>query len=357
MKKETLVWLGSGTLSARALEGCPDVDGLELLDWLSARRAVTPQQASRLRDLWRQGWPARQLEDCTESGVTVVTCRDSQYPERLWDCAEPPMVLYCRGPVVQSGVAVVGTRRCSAYGAHVAQWVGRGLSEAGVTVVSGGAAGVDGASHSGALDGGTPTAAVLGTGVDVVWPRGHEELFSRIIGSGGSLISEYPLGAAGKPWHFPRRNRIVAALATSVVVVESPIRGGAMITARLAMEMGRDLWAVPGRIDEDTCAGSNRLLYDGATPLVDRPSFLQSVTGLGQLNLFDADGESGLSDVQRSVLEAVRSSGDKSADQISIDSGVPPYQVPGVLSALQVKGLIYPSGVGRWRAAMQGGKR
>jgi DNA processing protein len=165
-------------------------------------------------------------------------------------------------------VAVVGSRRASRYGLEVAERLGAAVGAAGWPVVSGLAAGVDGAAHQGCLEGGGVGVAVLGSGIDVWYPAAHRGLGERLLGSGGAVVSEFPPGTPPEPWRFPCRNRIVSGLAEAVVVVEAAVRSGALITARLALEQGAEVLAVPGDIDRPTAVGANLLLRDGAHPVL-----------------------------------------------------------------------------------------
>ncbi|MGI6076114.1 MAG: DNA-processing protein DprA [Pyramidobacter sp.] len=294
-------------------------------------------------------WPQKEIERADASGIFLISWYDNNYPERLRHIKDPPLILYIKGtlPDFEMSYSVVGTRRCTPYGFKTAERLGAALAQAGMTVLSGGARGIDGAAHGGALSQGGITAAVLGTGVDVVWPPEHDELFDNILKK-GALISEYPLGRPGLPWRFPRRNRIIAALSKALVVVESPFKGGAMITARLAMEMGREIWAVPGRIDERVSEGSNRLILDGAVPLVSIKDFIDTINAFGQLPLFTPVK---LDDERQRILECLQKEGDLTADQIAARTGIPPVKLLSLLTDLQIQTLIYASGAGRWRAS------
>lgn len=349
---ELCVWLnGCEGLSADVLQHVDLSDGPErIAGKLSQSGTISQSCAGRLERLARENWHKREIERAENAGVSLISWYgNDRYPSRLRDIAEPPLVLYVKGnmPDFESSYSVVGTRRCTPYGARVARLTGNGLSRAGMIVVSGGARGIDKAAHDGALENDGVTVAVLGTGVDVVWPPEHTELFDDILRR-GALISEYPLGVCGRPWHFPRRNRIIAGLSKALVVVESPLKGGAMITARLAMEMGRGVWAVPGRIDERVCEGSNRLILDGASPLVNVADFIDHISHFGQFNLFDPVALSG--DEQR-VLDCLSDQGDLTVDQISQRTGISVVELMRLISELQVQSLIYASGGGRWRAA------
>ena len=206
----------------------------------------------------------------------------ADYPPLLAELHDPPTRLYLRGGPVEilsrPAVAVVGARSCSAYGAQVARDLARALAAAGAVVVSGMARGIDGEAHRGALAAGGPTVAVLGCGIDRDYPRAHAVLASRIA-EGGAVVSEYPPGVEPAPWRFPARNRIVAGLAAATVVVEARERSGALITADFALELGREVFAVPGEITSGLSKGTNDLIRQGATPLLAAQDVLE-VLGL-----------------------------------------------------------------------------
>jgi len=189
------------------------------------------------------------------------------YPvmERISD---PPSAMWIRGHVPSApAVAVVGSRRCTRYGSDLARRCGHAIAAAGWVVVSGLARGIDTAAHLGALDGGGSTVAVLGNGIDAWYPASNRALGERILES-GAAVSEYGPGTPPAPWRFPARNRIIVGLSQAVIVVEAAARSGALITARLAMEAGIDVFAVPGDLDRVTSEGTNRLIADGAQPIV-----------------------------------------------------------------------------------------
>lgn len=214
---------------------------------------------------------ARELHRAEQLGATVVTQADPAYPEQLRDLALPPPVLYCRGTVTTTpGIAVVGSRQASRQGREIAELAGRELALSGLSVVSGFARGVDAAAHRGALSAnGGRTVAVLGCGLDVDYPRGHRVLGDQIAAR-GAVITEFPFGTRPAARNFPVRNRIIAALAEGTLVVEAAPRSGSLITAGLALELGRDVYAVPGALFDDRSVGPNTLIRDGAL-LVQHP--------------------------------------------------------------------------------------
>jgi DNA processing protein len=270
------------------------------------------------------------------------------WPVDLLADPDPPVLLFALGdPELLSrhpSVAVVGTRRASRYGLDVARELGRVLAGAGVVVLSGLAAGIDGAAHAGALDaGGAPPAGVVGSGLDVVYPRGHRQLWHRIA-EAGVLASEWPLGSRPTRWKFPARNRILAALADVVVVVESPATGGALLTVEEALRRDRTVMAVPGPIGISSSQGTNRLLADGMAPVCD-PSDVLLALGLDAVpsptrsGPATPDGEAG------SLLDAI---GWRPAtlDQLVLRTGLPLERCARLLAGLEVDGWV--AGDGGW---------
>lgn len=215
----------------------------------------------------KKGWDLDGAwERLRERGISFVCAQEEAYPGRLRTIYDPPYALYYIGALPQETektVGIVGARACSAYGKGVALATGKCLAANRVAVVSGMARGIDGYAHKGALDGGGRTYAVLGSGIDVVYPPEHTALYRSIAACGG-VISEYPPGMQPLPGFFPARNRIIAAFSDTVLVVEAREKSGSLITADLALEQGKDIYAVPGRVIDPLCAGCNRLIHQGA---------------------------------------------------------------------------------------------
>lgn len=207
------------------------------------------------------------LASCAKKKVHILTWQDPRYPVALKNISDPPMILYYRGMLPefngQPFIGVVGTRKASAYGMKLAETVGKQLAQCGGIVVSGMAEGIDAMATRGALSQGKIVVGVLGCGVDVVYPRCNRELFAKMERQ-GCLISEYPPATKPAKWNFPRRNRIISGLSCGVLVVEAPVKSGALITARQAIDQGRDVFVTPGNVGVAACEGSNGLLRDGA---------------------------------------------------------------------------------------------
>ncbi len=224
-----------------------------------------------LRD--RHEAAARELESLRGiEAADVLVLDDGAYPTLLREIADPPLTLYVRGAwaacLDAPCVAIVGSRRCSTYGQNVATQLGRELASRGVTVVSGLARGIDAAAHKGALEAGGRTVAVLGTGIDAVYPRDHQKLADAILATGGALVSQFPLGTPPIPENFPYRNRIISGLSLGVVLVEAAENSGSLITARLAIEQNREVFAVPGNVTSRNLFGTNYLIKAAGAKLV-----------------------------------------------------------------------------------------
>lgn len=241
---------------------------LELLQRFSTPEDIYNSTEPGLKELERDLSQSRSVvKQCRDKGIGILPMGAEAYPERLRNIPDPPLVLYYRGKLpdfsARPVIGVVGTRKASPYGMNTARLLSRQIAACGGLVVSGGASGVDTMAMRGVLDTGNPVVGILGCGVDVVYPRSNRKLFDAVI-QNGCLLSEYLPGQRPERWYFPQRNRIISGLSNGVLVVEAPEKSGALITARAANDQGRDVYAVPGNIDVEACAGSNALLQDYA---------------------------------------------------------------------------------------------
>lgn len=238
------------------------------------RRALSDRSLERTEQI---------LALCQEKNIRILTLHDAAYPDRLRQIADPPLVLYVRGnlPFLDElpTIAIVGTRKASAYGIKVATRLGQEITSYGGCVVTGMALGVDGAAARGALLTGKPCVGVLGTAIDVNYPAANSLLIDDVA-SAGAVISEFPPLYPTKPENFPRRNRIISGLSCGACIVEAPVRSGALITANLALEQGRDVFAVPGNIDSPNSTGTNALIRDGAKAITGAQDILSEYEGL-----------------------------------------------------------------------------
>ena len=229
------------------------------------------QENARSLETMRQSTdPDRESETLDSLDISAVRLHGPGYPESLSQIYDPPPVLYYRGILVESeqdgpdGVAIVGSRRCTAYGREMARRISTGLAESGVSIFSGLARGIDGTAHRAALNAGGRTVAVVGGGLDSVYPNEHTEMAAEMVATGGAVVSEYPVGVRPKPEHFPRRNRVISGLTRGVVVVEATRKSGAMLTVKWALEQDREVFAVPGSALSENSEGPNWLIQQGA---------------------------------------------------------------------------------------------
>ena len=270
------IWLStrstaSGQYAARLLEAFGSPEGVyhaeerayEALDLPGKVKTALLDKSLREAD--------KILSDCEKLGIWVLTYQDAGYPDRLRQIDTPPVVLYGRGTLPQldqeAAIAIVGARKASPYGISAARKLGHDLARAGAVVVSGSAWGIDQAALQGAIQAGGKVVSVLGNGIDVIYPQGGQALYEDVTRS-GALISEYPPGTEPRGFHFPIRNRLIAGLSLGVVVAEGTETSGSLITARWALEQGRDVFAVPGSIDSPMSRGPNGLIRRGEAMLI-----------------------------------------------------------------------------------------
>ncbi|HWH43181.1 MAG TPA: DNA-processing protein DprA [Thermoleophilaceae bacterium] len=299
--------------------------------------------------------PARAREALLTVEVEAVCRHALTYPSGLSDLDDAPAVLFVAGGAGRlkaltgaPAVTVVGTRRPSPYGLEVARVLGRGLSAAGVTVVSGLALGIDASAHRGALEGGGAVVAVLARGPDAAYPRSHQRLYERVR-TEGCVVSEFPPGVPVHRWAFPARNRIMAALGSVTVVVEADDPSGSLITCRFAEDLGRTVAAVPGRITTGAARGTNRLLRDGARVVLGPEDLLEELFGPGAAPVAPVPDPPVLESPLAEVLAAIEGSAGVSA--IAARTGLAPGAVRAALGRLEVMGLVRRDGLGFERTA------
>jgi DNA processing protein len=295
--------------------------------------------------------PAVVASALAEAAVGVTHLGAPDYPPELVDDFEAPAVLFHRGPLDRLGrqhrVGIIGTRRCTHYGSEVARQLGRDLAAAGIAVVSGLAAGIDAAAHEGALSaaGTTPAIGVVGSGLDVVYPRSSASLWQRIP-EHGLLLSESPLGARPEPWRFPARNRIIAALCEVLVVVESHAVGGSMHTVRAALDRDVTVMAVPGSVRSSSSTGTNKLLADGVPPVLDAKDVLVALDLATAGGTADGAPIPELEPDEAQVLDALGWE-PTPTEAVLVRTGLPLTQVTVLLNRLERGGFVLDQG-GWW---------
>lgn len=287
---------------------------------------------------------ARDSMACANAiGAWLMHYDESAYSPLLRQIPDPPMVLYGIGDpslLAQAAVAVVGTRRASSYGRWAAFQLAARVAECGVPVVSGMAEGIDAEAHAGCLSRGMGTIAVLGTGISHCFPASNRNLHRRICRE-GLVLSEFRPEERGFASYFPLRNRVISGLSRAVVIVEGAVKSGSMITAGLAADQGRDVFAVPGNINQPNSAGVNRLIYDGAFPITDLDT---ATDALGLLSLRARRQTEALSSEEKAVMDIVRRDGMLSRESLCMQSDMPAASVLSLVTILELKGLVRTEG-------------
>jgi len=287
----------------------------------------------------------KELSLLKEAGGKMITLRDEDYPMRLKDIYDPPALLYVRGELRREdelAIAIVGSRKTSPYGRWFTEKIGQDLARHGVTVVSGMARGIDSVAHMGALQGGGRTIAVLGCGVDVIYPSENRNLFHQII-EHGAVLSEFPMGSPPEGGHFPRRNRIISGLSIGVVIVQASAESGSLITAGYALEQGREVFAVPGNVGAEGSRGTNQLIKEGAKLVESTEDILEEILPQWKREKeMLPKAETPVPDLSEEEMLLYRLLGESPLhiDAIIRESQLDPGRVSGLLLNLELKGLI-----------------
>jgi DNA processing protein len=322
------------------------------------KEGLKPETIQELHDSEILDKAGAEIERLEALGARVVTLEDEEYPPLLREIHDPPIALYARGDlkraVDQPCLAVVGSRRCSTYGLNAAQSLSRDLAANGLTIISGMARGIDAAAHRGALEAGGLTIAVVGTGLEKTYPSEHKKLEEEIIAS-GAAISEFPLGTPPLPQNFPYRNRILSGLCFGVLIVEAAEHSGSLITARLAYEQGREVFAVPGNITSQTSFGPNFLIKDGAKLVQHWRDVVEELPReakeriLGVQPKKQDDDQSnvqpmfevvGLTEDERKVFDLLTADAPSHVDQLLLASGMNSSELMTALLGLEMKDRI-----------------
>ncbi len=356
---ERQAWIGFNLVS-----GVGPVRTERLLDQFGSLADAWSAAPGRLRSVLDEGTIERlvqirsrgdvdaTIERMAETGIVAVTLSDPEYPALLAEIPAPPPLLYVRGDLLRAdrqAVAIVGTRRMTAYGRDLTASIAAGLAGAGVTVVSGLALGVDGAAHKAALDAGGRTIAVKGCGIAHPYPATHRNLSAAIAGS-GALIAEYPPDRKPDAANFPARNRIISGLSLATVVIEAPERSGALITVSFAADQGREVFVVPGDVRSLMSAGCNALLRDGARAVRSAEDILEDLNIAGRATAAPTQTALPLDDAERRVIDQLGRE-PRHIDEIAAALGLPIHQLATQLMMLELQGVVRNTGAQHYALA------
>lgn len=324
--------------SAREIYELPDKAYETLYKW-NEKDTVKMIEAKRHWNLEKE-W-----ELLEKRNIRFLLSQEQDYPKRLKQINDYPYALYVRGELPknkQKSVAIIGARKCSEYGYYMAKKLGEVLGHHGINVISGLADGIDSAGHRGTLEGGGETFAVLGCGVDICYPAGNRELYERICKNGG-ILSEYPPKTEPKNYHFPARNRIISALADVVIVIEAKQKSGSLITADFALEQGKDIYALPGRVTDALSYGCNHLIKQGAGILLSIEDFLEDMNIYSKKNKNFSENIKVLLAKEETLVYSCLGLEPKSVEDILEETMLEISCVAGILMKLQMQGMIKES--------------
>ncbi|SMP16003.1 DNA processing protein [Desulfurobacterium pacificum] len=328
------------TLTAVALSLKKGIGGATCLKLLKTYGSLTEAVKGEKLNVSNEIEEAEKLlKSCEEKEINAIPLSSLEYPSQLKEIAQPPIVLYVKGTLPsRPSVAVIGSRKCSSYGRRTAYKLGRFLAEAEIPVISGLALGIDAQSHKGVVDAKGTAVAVLGSGVDLIYPFSNRNLAEKILQEGGAIVSEFPPGTKPAKEHFPRRNRIISGLSEAVIVVEAKEKSGTNITVNYALEQGKTVFAVPGNIDSPYSAGTNKLIKDGAVPLISFETIFEELPYLKP-----KENQRKIPEKFTPIYNLLKNGG-KTIDQIADSLNLEITQLSLLLIEMEINGLIKRDG-------------
>ncbi len=314
------------------------IGGKNFIEILVEKREIKKEEVEKANS---DSCLEKQIRILKQENVRMLTIFDEEYPKNLIDLEDSPPILYCRGKVLpkdSNAVSIVGTRRATEYGRNAARTLGKKLSELGITIVSGMAMGIDTQAHIGALEGNGRTLAIMGTGIDLIYPASNRNLAPKIV-EHGALLTELPPLSRALPYHFPARNRIISGLSKAVIAVEAAERSGVFSTVRWALEYGRDVYALPGDINRKVSEGTNKLIKRGAILLTSYKDILENTDlNFKETKKKDKKKIPELSETEKLIYKVLELT-PKSTDNLASETGLDPQTIMTTMALLELKGL------------------
>lgn len=355
-KKDILIWLNSLNIGNQNIEKIiSQVDDIRDIWYMTDSvinrfKNISSKNKEAIIKNRNEDYLKKVLYILEEQNIEVVTIYDENYPKSLKNIYNKPLVLYIKGKILEEdefAIAVVGSRKATSYGKWATEKFVKELVNLDITIVSGLATGIDSIAHKTALEYNGRTIAVLGNGLDIVYPNKNKELYKEIA-KNGALITEYFCGVAPLPYNFPQRNRIISGLSLGVIIVEAKGKSGSLITAQHALEQGKEVFAVPGNINSIFSEGTNRLIKDGAKLIMDVEDIIEELYQLqDRLNRVKKENidYSNLSELEISIVELIKE-GPMHCDTIAMKTGMNIKEVNSILTILELKGIIKEIGGG-----------
>lgn len=349
-ERDVLIWLNNIGITNKILERlCEYFPDLRELLWtdlgkLGSIIGIKDKHLEKLIKSRNVEYMDMLFSKLEKESIKVITILDSDYPKRLKNIYDRPYVLYGKGSLLEEdslSIGIVGSRKATSYGKWACEKFSKELVHMGVTILSGLALGIDTIAHKTAIREGGRTIGVLGNGIDVIYPKTNKDLYDEVA-SNGMVLTEFPFKTQPMAYNFPRRNRIISGLSLGVVVIEAKEKSGSLITAHLALEQGKDVFALPGNINSLYSRGTNKLIKDGARPLLEIEDIVEEIKEL-QLKISQDKGDridySNLSDVEIKIVEIMKE-GPLHSDLISYKTGLDISTVISVITILELKGII-----------------
>lgn len=348
--RETLIWLNNIKIGNRAVEkvlkyfkNISDIWQANSSEIMSIK-GITEEIKKRIIFHRNLNQLDEVLGKINELGINVITVLDENYPINLRYVYDNPMVLYCKGDFIEEdnlSIAIVGSRKATAYGKWASEKFSHELAKLGITVISGMAKGIDTCAHKGALNGNGRTVAILGSGIDVIYPKSNKDLYNE-ISQNGVVVSEFPIGTEPYATNFPLRNRIISGISLGVIVIEATEKSGSLITAEHAMEQGKEVFAVPGNINSMFSRGTNTLIKDGAKIVLDIEDILEEIYELKEKLTSMQEKDASYSDLSIIEMKIVNCLKEKPThcDNIVYMTGLDISTVNSTLTILELKGIV-----------------
>lgn len=349
-KSDVLVWLNHLGISNKAISSLNDrlTDVRDILKidskYLYKIEGMTSKIINKIVANRKKDQIEAILSRLKENDIDTITIFNEDYPKSLYNVFEKPMVLYKKGDLIEEdelAIGIVGSRKATDYGKWACEKFSRDLSQMGVTIVSGLALGIDSVAHRAALDEGGRSIAILGNGLNYTYPKRNKKLYEEMPRN-GAILSEFPLDMPPLAHNFPQRNRIISGLSLAIIVIEAEERSGSLITAHNALDQGKDIFALPGNINSIFSKGTNKLIKDGARPLLEIDDIIEEIYQL-QERILEKKKENldlaGLSDSEQKIVKSLKD-GPLHADMISYKTGIGISTLIGSLTILEMKGII-----------------
>lgn len=351
-ERDILIWLNSKGVSNKAIENLKNhfIDLRKILDLnknISNYLNINNKSLKKIPNKIDKYEIYNYIDSLKEKNIDTITILDNNYPEKLKEIYNRPVVLYKKGNLIERdnlAIAIVGSRKTTAYGRWACEKFAKELTNLGITIISGIALGIDTIAHKTSIENGGRTLGIIGNGLDVIYPKSNKKLYGEIMNN-GAVITEFPLNTLPLSYNFPQRNRIISGLSCGIIIVEAKEKSGSLITAHHGLEQGRDIFSIPGNINSIYSKGTNKLIKDGAIPLLDIDDILNEIYEFKIMKENEKEEDilnTDLSETERAIIKIIKE-GPTHCDTIVNRTGIDISTITSMLTILEIKGLIIES--------------